>query len=752
MNIHRKPLAQSVNAALAESRQAPRGAPAKTVLAIRPQGAGGTAEVLIYGPIGDAWFMETVDAKNFIAQLAQTQADELVIRINSPGGSVADGAAIYNAIRMHPAARKIVQIDGQAASVASMIAMAGDSVRMFANTTLMVHAPWAGIDGNENELRQAADALHIFAEAMATSYAAKSGKPIEEVMTLLTDGVDHYYTAQDAVAQGFADEIIEAAADPVVPVDPTEPDEADPNIEINVEIIEAFKAHAPALAGAMRRNAFNAMAARIERVAGGINAAAAAEALLAQTRAARANPEALPHRGNPAANPQEEVVMSEQTPAAVVADPKAAVVAAHAALRDRNTQIVAALKPYAHIEGIADLQIEALADPDSNLDTVRARALDIVGRAATPANGGGGRVETGEDARDKFRAGAALALQIRAGLAKDDTANHFRGHTLVELARASLEQNGIRTGNLSRMEIVAKGFTSTSDFPNVLANVANKSLLKGWDEAPETFQQWTNTGELSDFKPTKRVDLNEFPALTEIPEGAEYQYGTIGDRGETVQLATYGKMFAITRQAIINDDLGAFTRIPQKMGRAAKRTVGNLVYAILTSNPTMSDSVALFHATHSNLLTGAAIATASVDLLRQALAKQKDPQGNVTALNIPLKYLIVPVALGGVARQVANSEYEVGAAAKNNTVPNYVRGLFQVIEDARLDVASATGWYGVADPGLFDTVEVSYLDGQQAPYLEQRDGWDVDGSEFKVRIDAGVKALDFRTLAKNPGA
>lgn len=328
---------------------------------------------------------------------------------------------------------------------------------------------------------------------------------------------------------------------------------------------------------------------------------------------------------------------------------------------------------------------------------------------------------------------------------------------MYELARASLERGGQKTSHLDKMGVVAAAFThSTSDFTDLLADVANKAMLKGYEEADETFQKWTSVGSLPDFKPGKRVDLNTFPALDAVAEGAEYLYGTVGDRGETIQLATYGKLFSITRQAIINDDLDGFTKLPRSMGRAAIRTVGNLVYAVLTGNPNMADGVALFHANHANLPTGAAISTAAIDAMMAAMRKQTD---GVSTLNIRMAYLLCPVALEGTALTVANSEYEVGTldttnklSGKNNTTPNYVRGRFEVISDARLDVASTAVWYGAASPQTFDTIEVAYLDGNQAPTLEQQAGWGVDGVEFKVRLDAGVKALDHRTLAKNAGA
>ena len=103
----------------------------------------------------------------------------------------------------------------------------------------------------------------------------------------------------------------------------------------------------------------------------------------------------------------------------------------------------------------------------------------------------------------------------------------------------------------------------------ILLDVANKALLQGWEEAAETFEQWTKKGQLSDFKTAHRVGLGGFSSLRQVREGAEYKYVTTKDKGESIALATYGEIFSITRQAIINDDLNQLTDVPMKMGRAA---------------------------------------------------------------------------------------------------------------------------------------------------------------------------------------
>ena len=671
-----------------------------------------SAEIFIYGDIGQSWSEESVTAKDFVTALNTLDVNTLTVRINSVGGSVPDGLAIHNAIKRHKAT-VTTSVDGIAASVASMIAMAGDSVEMADNAMLMIHAPWSAVVGNSSELRSHADLLDKFAESMAASYARPNGATHDDVMALLSDGKDHWFSAEDAIAAGFSDRTF-AAIPMAASLDTTRFKPPSKAVEF------------PAAAAAQLSKEENAMT-------GHVNQQAAANAPAKEVTPTQA-----------AAQSATEVF--DQALLVDVDDVKAQALTQEA---NRRTAIKAVAKPFMNRADIATITNNALDNPGTSVETFRAELLRAIGRNAEPL--GGGLVMTIEDEDDKFRSGVVAGILCRSGLTANDPANEFRGYSLMELARATLHRKSISTKGMDKMSVVAAAFThGTSDFDNLLADVANKSMLKGYDEAAETFQQWTSIGNLPDFKAAHRVDLNTFPALLEVAPGAEYKYASIGDRGETIKLATYGRLFSINRQAIINDDLDAFTRVPAKMGRAAIRTVGNLVYAVLTTNGNMSDGIALFHASHSNLQTSAVISSASVDAMDAAMASAKDATGNT--LNVALAYLIVPRALKGLAMQVANSEFEVGATSttKSNTVPNTMRGAFTVVADARLDVTSASNWFGAANPNIHDTIEVSYLDGNSAPTLEQQGGWTVDGVEFKVRIDAGVKALDWRGLQKNP--
>lgn len=645
---------------------------------------GGAAEVLIYEEIG-AW---GISAKEFASDLKELGAvSEITLRINSPGGSVFDGNAIFNQLKQHKA-KVTAHIDGLAASMASVIAMAADHIVMPENALMMIHNPWTVSIGNAEELRKDADLLDTIKRTLLTAYG-RSAMTDEELSSMMD--AETWLTGADAVEMGFADEMEEEVA--------------------------------------------MAACAKFEQLAQFQNT----------PTQLKTEPSAV--ADNPVAKHEEEITMPKENQATDhpvdQKDIEARVSAEFVAKqKQRVTDINATFEGFEkHIE----LRNECIADVECGVEDARAKLLAELGKDHKPS----GSVFVADEGNQAKVNAMADVVAMRAGFKKSEEVgeNAYRGKTLLGMAESCLEARAVSTGGMSKMDIVAAAFThSSGDFSKLLANTAEKAMLRGAEESNETFQQWTRTGQLGDFKVASRVDLNAFPTLDKVQEGAEYKYATMGERAEQIQLATYGKLFSITRQAIINDDLDAFTRIPNRMGRAALRTVGDLVYAILTSNPNMSDGVALFHASHNNLLSASGITTSAVDAMRVAMGTQKDGKAN---LNIRLAHLLVPMALEGQANVVRDSQFEVGASAKNNTVPNSVRGTFDVVADSRLDTFGADKWFGTADGGIHDTIEVAYLDGNSMPVLEEQDGWKVDGVEFKVRMDAGVSALDYRTMAKN---
>jgi len=392
-----------------------------------------------------------------------------------------------------------------------------------------------------------------------------------------------------------------------------------------------------------------------------------------------------------------------------------------------------------------ELQNKCIADLECTVAQAKDDLLAALGKTATPSNKtNDAHIYAGNG--NFVGDGVRQALMARAGFESMERDNVYNGMTLREYARMALTERGIGVSSYNPMQMVGMALThSTSDFGNILLDVANKALLQGWEEAAETFEQWTKKGQLSDFKTAHRVGLGGFPSLRQVREGAEYKHVTTKDKGESIALATYGEIFSITRQAIINDDLNQLTDVPMKMGRAAKGTIGDLVYAVLTDNIKLSDGKALFHADHANLSAGA-ISVGSLDDARKMMRLQKEGE---RFLNIRPAYMLVPVALETLANQTIKSASVKGADI-NSGINNPIQNFAEVIAEPRLDAKDSNAWYLAATKGS-DTIEVAYLNGVDTPYIDQQEGFSTDGIATKVRIDAGVSPLDYRGLAKSTG-
>jgi hypothetical protein len=321
----------------------------------------------------------------------------------------------------------------------------------------------------------------------------------------------------------------------------------------------------------------------------------------------------------------------------------------------------------------------------------------------------------------------------------------FRGLTLMELARSVLESSGKRTAGLSKMEIATRAFEGTSDFPALLANVANKTLRDAYQAAPQTFRPIVKLNMSADFKQMSRIQLSDAPSLEVVGASGEVKRGALTDGKEVYSLATYAKIVAINRQSIINDDTSAFTRIPALMGRAASDLESDTVWNLILANAAMGDGTALFHADHKNLTgTGTAISVASLGVARALMKGQKNLQKR--PMNIQPKFLICDPSIETLAEQA------VGPIVPNAATSfNPFMGKYTILSEPRLTTGTTQPWYMAAEPGQIDVIEISYLEGQEGVYLESKQGFDVDGVEIKVRLDFAAKALDWRGLYKNAG-
>ena len=641
--------------------------------------ANDTAEISIYDEIG-FW---GVSAASFAQDLKDcgNNLKQINLHIHSPGGDVFDGIAIYNLLKNHPA-NVTVYIDGLAASMASVIAMAGNEVIMPENAMMMIHKPWGIQGGDAEDMRKYADLLDKVENTLIPAYANKTGKTPEELAEMLS--AETWLNGKECVEQGFADKL----AEPLVAM-----------ASIKSRKLEDF------------------------------------EKMPNEIKNMLFKPQGNSGASAPQATPTEQSAPVNKS-STVPVDNTAQV---QAELNKRNADIKAVFAPFGSAHD--SLLVECLGDLSITAEQAKDKLLAKLGAGTTPSAAVTPYADNGNIVGDSVK----QSLLARAGIDKDKADakdNAYNAMTLRELARASLVDRGISVSGHNAMSMVGLAFThSSSDFGQILIDVAHKSLLKGWETAAENFDQFTSHGTLTDFRPAKRVGLGDFGYLPQVGEGEEYTYGTIGDEGASVALATYGQLFSITRQAIINDDMNLLTKIPEKMGQAARATIAKLVFALLTGNAIAQDGKALFDESHKNTLTGAALDVTSIDKVIQLMNGFVNARGEPLA--IEPEFMLLPTSLYTRAKQVLGSASVEGADA-NSGIINPIRDIVPALKSARLQVADPKSWYLINK----EAIEVSYLDGIDTPYIEQQNGFTVDGVSTKVRIDAGVNVIDYRGIVK----
>jgi hypothetical protein len=302
---------------------------------------------------------------------------------------------------------------------------------------------------------------------------------------------------------------------------------------------------------------------------------------------------------------------------------------------------------------------------------------------------------------------------------------------------------------------------SGGSFTNIVLDAANKTLRQAYLDKPATWTMWARRASTPDFKNVNRISLSDAPGLVSRQEGGEIKYANMSDGKETYVVTEYVNGIRLTRQAVVNDDMDAFGRIPMLQGNAARRKEDDVAYAILTANAAMADTGLLFNATavttaggHANLDSATANvgapSIATLGLGRKAMRLQKGPKGAV--LNLVPRYLIVPAALETVAYQFTSVTYTPALATNVNPFgPGGATVLTPIIEP-RLDANSSVIWYLAADNAQIDTVEVCFLADEPEPQLKQETDFDTDDLKFAVRHTLGAKAIDFRGLYSNAGA
>lgn len=377
---------------------------------------------------------------------------------------------------------------------------------------------------------------------------------------------------------------------------------------------------------------------------------------------------------------------------------------------------------------------------DAILDTIQARTVPL----STAS-----RIEVGTEDVEKKRAAAVDGIILRSGIKLSKSADGAKDYSTLSfenIARNCLRASNVDTSYLGREEIIKRAL-STSDFPNILANVASKSVIKGYEAGQQTYRIWAKTGMLPDFKTASRVALGDAPEMLLNESGEEVQQGVIGDRGESITLKTYARKLVITRKALINDDAGLFNRIFFAFGQRAANQIEAAAYGVLIDNEALADGVKLFHSDHDNLegTSKGIVDSSKLSAAMAAIGNQKSDGG--MALSLMGRYI-----LGGFENLVAasilcNSTTDASASSNADFNPYKNMGLVPVISGH----IPGKKWFLVADN--IDTVEVAFLNGKDTPTIEAIDNdGSVLGRTYLAYIDYAAKALDYRGMFCNPGA
>ncbi|WP_039913146.1 head maturation protease, ClpP-related [Cellvibrio mixtus] len=714
-----------------------------------------SGELLLYGVIGEWW--DGLDALSIVTQLNAMPGSEIVVRIQSPGGSVAEGLAMFNNLKQS-SKKVIVYIDGIAASMASAIAMAGDEIIIPSNALFMLHKPSAMVGGNANQLRDYADDLDVYEGSLLQIYSDRTGKTMDEIRALLADGKDHYFRGQDAIDYGLADKLagdysIQASAKHIA--------------ALGVPAAYASTLFKPTAAAAASTTEENTMKIKIKAKGGGWHFVPAITAALENSYKTPAEIiAALAKKGiqvtEAALNGESEV--DEQTLGAIAsaleippvqnATPSAQTngqpLDAEAAIAQER-QRVKELRELGVQASVDVAIINAWIDSGMTVPEARVKALEAMAQRDKDGSPSFTHVRVGSGVTAEALRGAlvgALLHRAMPGTFKlDQVSAEFRTFTVMDMIKQVMAYAGESVSGKTVSDLIAMAMHTTSDFPLILQESANKVLRNAYALAPNTYQQIAVKTTSKDFRAKHSLQIGGGSGLEKVGENGEFKAGSLSESDDSYKLDTYGKLFPFTRQLMINDDVGALVRFFNTVGLLAGRNENKIVWNLVKSNPNLRDGIPVYstNTKRKNLVTGAAIDEATATKLKKSHRQMVGLDGE--PLNIAPKFLVV------------NSEREVEAAkfleivnpSKTSDVNIFARTMDLIVE-TQLDGVANNPFWTFADPALVPAIEYAYLEGEEGPVIEADWGFEVDGMTLKIRHDFGAGFVDYRGTAQSTGA
>lgn len=343
-----------------------------------------------------------------------------------------------------------------------------------------------------------------------------------------------------------------------------------------------------------------------------------------------------------------------------------------------------------------------------------------------------------------------------------EAAWRYRDLSLVDLCRESVRLSG-RDAPIGRQETIQAAF-SGGTLADIFTTNINAVMLATYSEAIDSTAAWTRTVDVADFKTNERPRLGKGGGLERLPRGGTAAHTKRDAAAESYKIARYARQFVVDEQDIIDDSMGALADVPVEMGRAAFRLRPDLVYGVIFANANLNATGrALFNATDGNLLTTAALASATLKSAVKTILLFRE---NGVNLNLMPTHLLVPPSLLHTARELVNSSTIVlagtaGSVTERGSINAIAADNLTPIADPRLEngvthpstdvtyAGSATTWFLIS--ALAHTIEVAYLRGTgRAPQLRSKV---LDAGQYGIQwdcnLDIGAAAMDWRGLVKN---
>jgi HK97 family phage prohead protease len=395
-----------------------------------------------------------------------------------------------------------------------------------------------------------------------------------------------------------------------------------------------------------------------------------------------------------------------------------------------------------------------------------------------------GHVEAGLDRDEKFRTAATECLILRSG--KAALINEYRekfpdrldpnepkrvdpgglaGLRMLDIGRICAEMSGDRSvsmkGGVALAEHLLRrgsggGAQTTSDLPVIMENVLNKTMLARYALLEQIWRMFCVVKSLNDFRPHIFLRNGSFGELDDLTEHGEVRQKDVPDaEKETIKAATKGNIISLTREVLINDQVGALVDVADRYGETANRSLELSAMRMVKSNgglgPKCADGKTLFHGDHGNITDGTALGVSALDLDAVKMADQTDHTGEV--LDLQPSILMIARGLRGDANVINDSVFDIDPVAPGrpnaNQKPNKVRGLFKtILGTARL---SGTRRYLLAAPGDAEVFACGFLDGVEQPQMAMEEGFRIPGYHWRILFDFGFGVVGYRGAVTNAG-